>query len=155
MAYFTEPIDRREAVLAALLAIANTIQGVVAAGRNITDFKSLSRPAIFINDGAEDIVSQPEGVSESSILEMEMTPEFQIRIGGNPAQIGTMANRILARFRYRVVTSSVIRDIIGTNGKIFIQGASLVGPTPESQEVRLDSGFLIRYYWRAQDVADL
>lgn len=155
MAFLSEPIDRREAILAELLAIANSIPGVLAAGRNITDFSNLARPSIVINDGSEEIFSQPDGVSETLIACMEMTPGIEIRVGGAPAQIGPIANKIMARYRYRVVTSSAIKDIIGTNGKIFIQGASLVGPTPESKEVRLDTGFAIRYYWRAEDVADL
>lgn len=155
MPFLTEPIDRREAILAELLTIANSIPGVLAAGRNVTDFQSLSRPSIIINDGPEDIFSQPDGVSETLIACMEMTPGIEIRVGGAPTQIGPIANKIMARLRYRVVTSSAIKDIIGTNGKIFIQGASLVGPTPDSKEVRLDTGFAIRYYWRAEDVADL
>ncbi len=155
MAYLGEPIDRREAVLAELLAICISVPGVAAAERNVTDVSNLARPSIVINDGAEEVVSQPDSSSATLIACMEMTPGVEIRVGGAPNRIGSIANLVLARLRYRVLTSSVIKGIIGSNGKIFIQGASLVGPTPESKETRMDCSFAIRYYFRADDLADL
>lgn len=155
MDYLPGPIDRREAILVELLAVCNSIQGVLAAERNVTDVSNLARPSIVILDGHEEIVSQPDSASETLIACMEMTPGVEIRVGGAPNRIGSTANLFLARLRYRVVTSTIIRAIIGSNGKIFIQGAGLVGPTPESKEVRLDSGFAFRYYLRAEDLADL
>jgi hypothetical protein len=147
--------DIREGILVELLNISNSLPGVLAAARNVTDVSGLARPSIVINDGAEEVVSQPDSASETLVAIVEMTPAVEIRIGGAPNQIGSIANLILARLRYRVVTSSAIKQLISKNGKILIQGASLVGPTPESKETRMDCGFAFRYYFRAEDLADL
>ncbi len=147
--------DVREGILSELLAICLDIPGVAAAARNRSDLTNLSRPGIVIHDGGEEVFSQPETASASLVQLHEMTPSVQIFVGGAPERVGPLSNLFLARLRYRVVTSSEIRTLIGNNGKIFIQGASLIPPTPESREARMDCGFLFRYFFRAEDLADL
>lgn len=147
--------DVREGILSELLTICNSIPGVAAAARNRTDAIGLSRPAIIINDGVEEIHSQPDAASETLVAVMEMKPEVQIFIGGAPDRVGTLANLYLARLRYRVLTSSAIKSLVSKNGKIFIEGAALIPLSTESKEARMDSGFLFRYFFRAEDLADL
>lgn len=147
--------DIREGIISEGVSISGTIPGVAAVGRNRTDVTGLARPAIVWHDGAEEVVSQPESASDSLIQLHEMTPDVEILVGGAPDRVGATANLILARLRYRIVTSTTIRQLIGTNGKIFIQGAALIRPTPESRELRMDCRFTFRYFFRAEDLADL
>lgn len=107
--------DRREAVLARLLALAQEIPGVRMAVRNTTSISDNARPAIIILDGDE---SRRTGASGRGPMIMDMTPEIYILRGGKPEEIGAGLSALRTAFLRAVLFDDTLADIIGANGEI-------------------------------------
>lgn len=121
-------MDKREAILARLLVIAEGIEGVKTALRNAEAPQSESRrPAIIILDAdeaADSRLDQDTGKPARTSNKVGMTPEIYIMLGDNAENVGTAINLLRARLIKAVLTNDDLKDLCGTNGSIRYQGCA-------------------------------
>jgi hypothetical protein len=144
--------DKREAILARYLELAQAVQGVREAARNRTDAQGLVRPAITIHDGAEEMISKPVSETRSRVQLVEMSPQTEIFVGGAPDQIGPLLNLYRARLVHSVLTDATMISLVGTNGEMRYEGCSEFPPTPEQREARMEISLVFRYVFRVEDL---
>ncbi len=144
--------DTREEILAQMIVLARSINGIADAARNRTDGKDLLRPAISIHDGPEELFSKPTTELRSRVQMMEMTPFAQIFIGGSPDQTGPLLNLYRARLLAAILNDTIIGELLGSNGERRYEGCSPFPPTPEQREARMDINLAFRYVFKASDL---
>jgi hypothetical protein len=110
---------RREAVLARLLEIAQSIPGVRLALRNTRSISDSARPAIIILDGDE---SRRTGSSGRGPALMDMTPEIYVLRGGKPEDVGADLNALRTAFLKAALFDEALAGIIGANGEVVFEG---------------------------------
>jgi len=157
--------DIREAILARLLAILGTIEGVAgsgtdkAVGRNIEDIPArllVRRPAIILHDGAEQFLAAGDQRMRAGFVppqRMELTPLIVILAGAEAQNVGTLLSLFRARLLAAVMADSELVGLIGTNGKIHFAGDQVLPPGPESREGRMELTFVFTYVLNFADLA--
>lgn len=115
--------DRREQILARLLLIAKTVQGIDNVYRNQSDISESVRPASRIFDGGETIsdrLLQPQPSRSGGLIVMQ--PVVTIELGGKPDEIGTALNALRLKMVKAVLTDAPLAAIVGANGRINYTG---------------------------------
>lgn len=105
--------DRREAILARLLVIAQGVDGVVAARRNHLALSDRQGPTITIfeaDEEAEEVVNGREWSGRGPFL-MQMQPEVYVDLGGTPDTVGTDLNAIRATLIKAVLLDTTIKEM--------------------------------------------
>ena len=139
----------REQVLARLLELARAVPGIVAAERNVSDVSKLKRPGIAIRDGSEVLLSQPRNQRRSEIQLMQSAPAVWLYVGAGAADQGTLINKFMAAYLKAVLTDADLLALVGTNGEIRYEGASLEDPEPEGREARMEISLVFVYPFQA------
>jgi hypothetical protein len=147
--------DKREAILARLVAIAGTIQGVVTAARNQPDVDDEARPAIVILDADEaaddaDPASTMRG--SAARRRVGMTPEIYILLGANPENVGTAINAMRAKVIKAILTDATLNTILGTNGAIRYEGCATGLSRGRSLEGEMGVSFTFSYILNPADL---
>lgn len=147
--------DIREQILARLVTVCAGVTGIVSAGRNLTDVLLMSRPAVTINGGAEQMVSSPRPAARFSQVQlMELTPGIMLLVRSDT---GTEAGSLMSLFRGRLVNAilsdATLRTLVTTNGGIRYEGCNEVDPTPESKEPRLEINIVFTYPLKLSDLS--
>lgn len=116
--------DRREQVLARLLAIAEETGLFTEVVRNKTDVTGKRRPACVILD-ADEAASEssydrgrPQGTPDIVL----MTPEVYLLAEKRPEDLGPALNVLRAAMIKAVKTDSTLGGILGTSGEVRYQG---------------------------------
>lgn len=119
-------MDRREAILARLLVVAEGITGVVKAARNRVDLSERQRPAIIILDADEqaEVSAQPSGRTNRQPQIVSMTPEVIILLQADSADVGTQLNLFRARWIKAVLEDEILLSHTGPNGGIRYAAAA-------------------------------
>jgi hypothetical protein len=92
-------MDRREAILAQLLAIATDAPGVKTAARNRDAPSDEESPAIIIYDGDEQVSDDTDRPGEIRKVAVKprivaMSPTIEVVLGASPADAGTLINAL-------------------------------------------------------------
>ena len=124
-------LDRREAIIRRLLAIAEALEGVPFAFRNRLDLSERQRPAIVILDSDEivDAGGSGQGRNPRAASIVSMTPEILILLQDaadrtGAAGVGAALNDIRARFLQAVLSDSTLATLTGPNGSMRYEGCA-------------------------------
>jgi hypothetical protein len=91
--------DVREAILARMLQVAETVEGVVTAERNLLVIDEEARPAIIIIDGPETARNNEASKRPARAPRIiDMQPSVVIMVGAKSSEVGTLINLYRARF---------------------------------------------------------
>lgn len=145
--------DRREMILARLLEIARTVEGVSAAFRNRDEISEKQRPAIVILDAdeaADD--SDPSARPSRSPRSVAMTPEIYILLGAKPEDLGTAINVLRARVVKAVLTDVALPAILGSNGQVRYEGCATALARGRSMEGEMGVSFSFTYVLRPEEL---
>ncbi len=116
-------MDRREAILVRLVAIAEGIPGIATVGRNRANIDDFDRPAIQILDGGEEADDKdPQGRSGSSTRRIAMSPELYVVLAGKPEELGPELNKFRALLVKAITEDAELEAICGTNGYVRYGG---------------------------------
>lgn len=147
-------IDKRELILARLLAIANNVAGVKKAWRHKGRLSETARPAIVILDADEAAeITDPPSHSPRAPRRVVMTPEIYLMLSGQPGEVGTDINLFRANFLHDVLTDADLRDIVGTNGDIRYQGCATGLAEGRSLEAEMGVSISFLYILKPEDLA--
>jgi hypothetical protein len=125
--------DRREAILARLLAIAEGLAGVDYAARNVNEIPEGRRPAVQIFDADEKVAESggaAPGHRAGGPQLVTMSPEIVILLGASAKTVGSELNAIRAALIKAIMTDD------GDDGLIVITGAGSNTRAPSSGSIR-------------------
>jgi hypothetical protein len=117
--------DRREQILARLVAIVKTVSGIENVYRNQGDISDSTRPASRIFDGGETIsdrMLQPHQQPSRAGGIITMQPVVTIELGGKPEDIGPDLNALRLKMIKAVLSDAQLAGIAGNNGRINYTG---------------------------------
>jgi hypothetical protein len=147
-------IDQREEILSQLVTVCSGVSGIANAVRNRLDVSRLDRPAVVIFDGTEQLQSLPQNIVRSDIQLMELTPALSIHIrGGANADGGALLSLYRSRILAAVLQDGTLIDLVGNNGQIRYEGATVAPPAAEGNEHRMDLVIVFKYVFRLTDIA--
>lgn len=147
--------DRREDILARLVAIAAAVPGVVTAGRNRVALSETARPAIVVLDADEAAEEdEPRGRPGHAPQLVTMTPELFVLAGAPAAEIGPELNAFRRRIVRRVLTDPALLALAGPNGSVRYAGCATALAAGRSLEGEMSLAFAIRYVLRPTDLED-
>lgn len=136
-------MDRREQVIARLLAIAAGVPGIAVALRNVDTLSERQRPGIIIFDGDEAVDLPPPGRSGPHLV--TMTPEIALALGDKAEAVGTSLNTYRAAFLKAVLTDATLRGIVGPNGRILYAGCASAFARGRTMEGEMGISLSIEY----------
>ena len=118
--------DKREAILARLLVIAEGMSEFKTRTRNTMAPSDTQRPAIQILDADETADDGIDGRGRPSNTPnlVGMNPEIYILDGSKPETVGPEINAIRAAFIKAVFADTILADLLGTNGGIRYEGCA-------------------------------
>ena len=146
--------DIREEILAQLLVIAQGIEGIKYAVRNAQDVPMLTRPAIILHDGHEELDTQVGRPDFKGRLQYQtLNPQFYVFFSSNTKDIGTVASLFRQRLLVAVFNDPTLMGLI-VNKQILYQGCTLVPPeVTEARETRLEIELILTYIFRIDDLS--
>ena len=144
--------DLREAILARLLAVVETVPNIRTVLRNYTDISDDRLPAALVLDGDEDVVSGNERSSRSpgGPLVVEMTPEIQIVEQSDT--IGSDLTAFRGQLIKLVLFDATLLQQTGSNGKISYLGCVSSFGWLERQYGALQMRFSFKYPLKPDDL---
>lgn len=149
--------DLREAILTRLLEVGGAVDGVKSAVRNSLDVSKLQRPAVVILDGAEQLRDAPlpsRGQVVQSLQRMELAPLIAVHIRANNAvDAGALLSLYRSRLLWSLFNDAELLGLLGNNGDLRYEGASVAAPAPEGTEHRIDLIIALGYVLNMADLA--
>lgn len=151
-------IDRREAILAQLLAIATAVPGVTTAARNRLSPSDQETPSIIIYDGDENIV---EGDDEAGSTRrppdkprrLIMVPLIEVLLGDATATAGSSINAIRVALLAAILTDATLASLTQDQGRgIHYHGCTFGAGLGRSLEANMVLNFSFTYPLRAQEL---
>jgi hypothetical protein len=109
--------DRREAILAQLLAIATAVPGVVTAARNRLSPTDQESPSIIIYDGDEQVSEETDRPGEikrpaNKPRIVYMMPTVEVSLGDTAADAGTSINAIRTYLFKAVIQDATLASLV-------------------------------------------
>lgn len=145
--------DRREAILARLLAVAQSIAGIVKAARNVTELSEAQRPAIILFDGTESADdTDPKARPGNAPRLITMSPQFEITLGAASEDIGTALNVLRAALMKAVMTDATIAGLVLDREGTRYQGASFGAEGGRVAEGSMQLDFTFTYVLRPDEL---
>lgn len=137
--------DKREDILARLVAIAESIPGVVTVSRNGGQLDDEQRPGIIILDAdetaeASDPLRAPRRIT--------MRPQIYIVLGDVAESIGTAVNAYRAALLKAVLQDAQLQTICGTNGGVQYNGCATALANGRTMEAEIGLDFSFSYILR-------
>ena len=151
-------IDRREAILARLLAILETVSGVQVAVRNRGDLPADKRPAVVILDGDEVARDQPpasRGQLTAAPSIIDLTPEIYVLMDlRGPANEGTGEDMNVLRrlILIAIMNDETLRELLGANGDITYIGCETDMASGRSLEGQMHLMLTFAYVLRPSEL---
>lgn len=139
--------DRREQVIARLVEIAGSVEGIEKVIRNpASGLSDDKRPAITIYDGDEEAASDPvTGRPGRAPRLVAMRPEIYIQLGDLPENVGTKLNEFRRKMVKAVCTDSTLAAILGANGSVLYDGCATALTRGRQVEGEISLGFVFVY----------
>ncbi|MBR0687347.1 hypothetical protein JQ594_15555 [Bradyrhizobium manausense] len=110
-------MDRREAILAQLLAIATAAPGVRTAARNRDAPSDEESPAIIIYDGDEQVLESsdvPGNIQKPATKPriIPMSPTIEVMLGGKPEEVGTKINDLRVYLLKTIIQDETLASLV-------------------------------------------
>lgn len=148
-------IDKREAIMARLVALGADTEGVTTAARNRNNIAEDERPAMLFLDADEAAdQSDPSGRPANAPRFVSMTPEMYILLAGKPENVGTELNTLRRRFLAKVFTDSQLAALVGTTGSIRYEGCATSLHLGRQMNGDMGLSLTFRYVLHPADLAD-
>jgi len=145
--------DPREAILNRLVAVCAAVSGIQAAVRNRLDAAALRRPAAIVHDGAEQLLDAPQGERRSRLQRMELSPGITVVIRGDDGgEAGTLMTLYRSRVVYAVLNDAELQGLVGSNGGIRYESATVALPDAEAREYRITVELVFTYPFYLSDL---
>lgn len=147
-------MDKREQILARLVAVAEGVLGVSTVTRNTDEISEHKRPAIAIFDAdesADEAAERQDHPGRAPNL-VVMTPEVLILLGAPPASVGTALNDIRAKLVKAVLTDTQLVELAGPNGRVRYAGCTTHLGHGRSMEGAMGVQFTFAYVLRPQQL---
>jgi hypothetical protein len=111
-------MDKREAILAQLILICQSIEGIVKVTRNQGNISEEQRPAIVILDGDEEADENDTGRGRPAAAPnlVTMTPQVSVLLGSLTENVGTELNGFRAKVIKAILGDNDLAAIVGSNG---------------------------------------
>lgn len=148
--------DTRELILSRLVTVCAGVTGIVSAVRNTSDVPLTGRPGIIVHDGAEARSGDEARTRHrfAQVQRMHLTPLVELRLRADSgAEAGTLISLFRGRILNAVAGDATLQSYVGTNGDIWLEGFSVLEPTPESKEPRAQFEFVFAYVLKRGDLA--
>ena len=104
--------DMREILLARVLVVLKTVQGLETCERNLDDLSDLRLPAAILFDGDEEAFDNPRARGQAPNA-VEMHPVIEVHFPEAPENVGTQINAIRARIQKALCADTTIRTLCG------------------------------------------
>lgn len=149
--------DKREAILARLVEIVETIPGVATVYRNNPDPNEAKMPAVVVFDADEELADPQPRVSgrgdpATTIQFMVMRPEVHILLSARAADAGTRLSELRSKIFKAVVTDSVIAGLAEANGRITLEACRSGFAAGRAMTSELKMEFSLIYVLRSSDL---
>lgn len=155
-------IDRREQILAQLLVILATVEGIKAAWRNRGELENDKRPAITLLDADEAVTvghpnnSRGGGGLTSSPSMITMRPEIFILLEQREPKNENVGQDVNA-FRVKVIAAlsadTTLNTLLTNNGSVVYEGCLTDTATGRGMTGQLQLQFAFSYPFKATDFA--
>ena len=147
--------DKRELILARLVALAAGVTGVANAYRNADEVTEAQRPAVVVYDADEAASSADlgRGRPSATVRRIAMTPQVFILLTGKPAGVGTALNGIRAALISAIQSDATLQAIVGPNGSIAYDGFSTTLSRGRAVEAEGALSFTFNYILNPADLA--
>jgi len=145
--------DPREAILNRVVVVCGSVTGIQAAARNRLDVAALRRPAAIVHDGAEQLLDAPQGERRSRLQRMELAPGVTVVIRGDDgAEAGALMTLYRSRIVFAILNDAELIALVGTNGGIRYEGATVALPDAEAREYRITIDLVFTYPFYLSDL---
>lgn len=148
--------DNRENILTRLVAVCGAVEGIAAVARNRLDVPALKRPAVLVQDGAEQLLDAPQPPQRGPVQRvqrLDLTPLVIVIVRGSD---GIDAGSLLTLYRNRIVAAvlsdSLLVGYVGSSGGMRYEAASVAAPDAESKEFRIELSFVFTYTFRLSEL---
>lgn len=148
-------MDKREAILARLQAIAGGITGVRNVFRNQDQINEKMRPAIMILDADEQAEDNDGGIRGRPSMvpsRVGMTPEIYIMLGAQPKSVGSEINLIRAALIKAILSDADLIGILGSNGGVKYEGCATDLAAGRQMEGAMGVSFTFSYVLNPADL---
>lgn len=116
-------LDRREALISRILAVLQSVEGIVVATRNVRHTNLEIMPAAIVFDTDEHLADHPDSgqwVPPRTPQLMTMRPEIYVIVAGKPSEVGPLLNGLRASIFSAMVQDTAIQGLVGANGRIVL-----------------------------------
>lgn len=116
--------DKREQILARLLAVCQGVSGVTLVRRNLMGVTEAELPAIVILDGSESARTSKQGPGRPAAgpVLLDMHPVIALMVSATAANLGTQLNTLRAAVLTAVLEDATLQALCGTNGGMAYEG---------------------------------
>lgn len=137
--------DKREAILVRLLAIAESLDGIVYAARNDINIGEEQLPAAIVLDGEEEVDDNQlrRNVPGLAPMLVHMTPTVSLWVSENATQVGSALNSLRAALLRAVLSDAALAALAGVGGGRSSGAVRYLGCAPGMQEGRTIIGNIV------------
>ena len=147
-------MDKREQILARLVAVAAGVSGISTVTRNSDEISEHKRPAIAVFDSdesADEAAERQDHPGRAPNL-VVMTPELLILLGTSPESVGSALNELRAKLVKAVLTDAQLIALVGANGRVRYAGCSTHLGHGRSMEGSMGVQFTFAYVLRPEQL---
>lgn len=153
-------IDRRELVLARCAVLIGQVPGIELGERNRGEVTGKRRPAIILNDGAEEVIERDAGDASGSrnsrIQAMRMEPQFLIKYQAAAADAGPRGNELRDALLKTLFSDSELLTLLELDGQrisvIKYLGGGLTTEEGEQRECTFEVNLGLTYIFRLSEL---
>lgn len=153
-------IDKRELVLARCEVLIGQVPGIVLGERNRGEVTGRRRPAIIMQDGAEDVIEADQGDAggskNSRVQRMRMEPQFQIKFQAKAEEVGPTSNTLRAALLKTLFSDDELLTLLDLDASrisvIKYLGGGLTTEDGEQRECTMDVNLALTYIFRLADL---
>lgn len=141
-----------------MLVVLAGVTGIASAVRDALDAQGLTRPAVILHSGDEEVVSGDAGATVSKaqrfsqMQNMAMTPAVEIHVFAEATATGAVTAVYRQRIIAAVLNDATLRGYVGSNGNIRYRAFSLDRPAPDARERRAALEIEFTYPFRLSDM---
>lgn len=148
----------REDILGRLETVLAAIDGINGFARNAPDVQpARQRPAIILQDGAEQFDDTAAGERLSRNQRMVLTPQIDLLVSTDSTNTGPLFDQFLPLIQKAVLGDAELQSIVGVSGgrgpgKLEYAGCTCRQVGPEVKETRLEVHFAFTYTFILADL---
>lgn|SRR5574341_1495324 len=146
--------SKREQILARLLVVLGTVEGVAYTARNDLAVSDTKLPALILLDADEEADERAEerGHAGAGPNLVTMLPQIALVQQAPPGQLGSDLNTLLARVQKAVLFDAMLLSLAGPNGNVRYRGMTNALGIGRSLQGDAMLSFALKYVLRPSDL---